>query len=442
MKWIIFFTALLIGVPVGIVLSARYRKFEYFILFLIVFFTAQNIDINFVSREWIRGTSRGFSIGLIDLAIMIFFALVMKRRNHHKIKIIPPGTVLYFLYFFFSAISTFNSANALMSFFELWNIFRMYLFYWVMYNYLRKYKNLSLIMKFIAVVVLFISFTVIKQKYLGGIHRPPGPFPHPNSLVMYLNIFNTLVFAYLLNVKSSNLFYWLTVFALGTFSLVSTLSRAGMGVYFIAVPIVLLLSYRQGFTTKKFKATTLMVLVGSIGLIMVMDTLIERYVRAPERSGETRVELAVAAKKMANDKLFGIGLNNFGIKIKPPYEYNSHMEYDRDNPDDASNLILVETVYMMIAAETGWHNLIIFLIFLGQFYVINLRNLGRYKKSVYSYVPIGLLGGLTAIYLESTLEWVLKQTNNSYQLMLVFAIIGMMAREYKRKQTTKKVRQK
>ena len=442
MKWIIFFTALLIGVPVGIVLSDRYRKFEYFVLFLIVFFTAQNIDINFVSREWIRGTSRGFSIGLIDLATMIFFALVIKRKNHHKIKIIPPGTVLYFLYFFFSAISIFNSANALMSFFELWNIFRMYLFYWVMYNYLRNYKNLSLIMKFISVVVLFISFTVIKQKYLGGLYRPPGPFPHPNSLVMYLNIFNTLVFAYLLNVKSSNIFYWLTVFALGSFSLVSTLSRAGMAVYFIAVAIILLLSYCQGFSTKKLIVTTLMVLVGTFGLIMVMDTLIERFVNAPERSGETRVELALAAKKMANDKLFGIGLNNFGIKIKPPYEYNSHMEYDRDNPEDSSNLILVETVYMMIAAETGWHNLIIFLLFLGQFYIINLGNLGRYKKSVYSYLPIGLLGGLTAIYLESTLEWVLKQTNNSYQLMLVFAIIGMMARKYKRKQLIQKVRQK
>ncbi len=42
------------------------------------------------------------------------------------------------------------------------------------------------------------------------------------------------------------------------------------------------------------------------------------------------------------------------------------------------------------------------------------------------------MGGLLAIYLESTLEWVLKQTNNYYQLMMVFALIAVMKKlEYR-----------
>ena len=431
--------ALVGGVPVGIMVAGRNRKIEYFVLFLIVFFTAQNIDINFVSREWIRGTSRGFSIGLIDLASMILCALAFQRRKRYPITYIPPGTVLYFLYFFFSAISIVNAANSLMSLFELWNMFRMYLFYWVMYNYLQTGRQISLIMKFISGVILFIAYTVLKQKYLGGLYRPPGPFPHSNSLVMYLIIFNSLAFAYLLNVKKSSIFYWLTVFALGSFSLVSTLSSAGMAVYSIAIAIILMLSYTQGFSTKKLVVTTLLALAGMFGVLMIMDTLIERFTEAPEESGETRVDLAIAAQKMADDKVLGIGLNNFGIKIQPPYEYNSHMEYDENNPEDANNLILVETIYMMIAAETGWHNLVVFLLFLGQFYMITLINLFRYRKSAYSFVPIGLQGGLTAIYLESALEWVLKQTNNVYQLMLVFAMIGMLSRNYTRDRKRKRL---
>ncbi len=49
-------------------------------------------------------------------------------------------------------------------------------------------------------------------------------------------------------------------------------------------------------------------------------------------------------------------------------------------------------------------------------------------------MSIGLAGGLTAIYLESSLEWILKQTNNFYQLMLVFAIIAAISRKKGQKQ--------
>ena len=45
-------------------------------------------------------------------------------------------------------------------------------------------------------------------------------------------------------------------------------------------------------------------------------------------------------------------------------------------------------------------------------------------------MSIGLTGGLLAIYIESGLEWVLKQTNNFYQLMLIFALIATMDRLY------------
>jgi hypothetical protein len=55
-----------------------------------------------------------------------------------------------------------------------------------------------------------------------------------------------------------------------------------------------------------------------------------------------------------------------------------------------------------------------------------------YRGTDYQYFAIGLTGGLLAIYLESTLEWVLKQTNNFYQLMLMFAMIMVMTKLEKR----------
>lgn len=83
---------------------------------------------------------------------------------------------------------------------------------------------------------------------------------------------------------------------------------------------------------------------------------------------------------------------------------------------------------MMIAAETGWHNLAIFVIFLLYFYVKNIRNYFRMKGSIYRYIPLALIAALSSVYIQSTLEWVLKQTNNFYQLMFIFAIIGVVSR--------------
>ena len=42
------------------------------------------------------------------------------------------------------------------------------------------------------------------------------------------------------------------------------------------------------------------------------------------------------------------------------------------------------------------------------------------------YIPAGIVGGLTAIYLQSTLEWVMKQQVNFIQMMILFAMLGLL----------------
>ena len=50
------------------------------------------------------------------------------------------------------------------------------------------------------------------------------------------------------------------------------------------------------------------------------------------------------------------------------------------------------------------------------------------KGNEYRYIPLAIIGALTSVYIQSTLEWVLKQTNNFYQVMFIFAIIGVVSR--------------
>lgn len=438
-KYIVFFGALIFGVPIGTQMAKKNEKIENLVFFLMIFFTAVTVTINFVSRELYRGTSRGFEIGLVDIAMLIILNLIRSRKKEFPIEKFPPGSLLYFIFFFFCWLSIFNSApdHVVHSYFEIWKMIRMYIYFWVIYNYVNTWKKFDLIMKIIGLNIIYIGLTVLKQKYIEGRFQCPGPFPHQNSLVMYMIVFNSLVFSYLLNRKDIKSWFWLVVLGLGAFSIISTLSRAGMALFVIASATVWFFSFISGFTAKKIGITFLLLVIATIGLLKALDSITERFATAPEESGMTRVVLAKTAVKMANDKFLGIGLNNWGVKVNPPYPYGADIypfmhKGNNPPPDFEEKNPIVETAYLSIAAETGWHNLGVYLLLLFTFFFKNFKNYLLLKNTPYQFFAIGLIGGLFGIYLESTLEWVLRQTNNFYQLMLVFALIGASRKIYLR----------
>ncbi len=442
-KYFVFFAVLLIGVPSGYFLSLKNPMVEKVIFFLMVFFTIQMQDINFVSRETFRLTSKGFEIGMVDIATTVILLLVLHRKNKYPIHL-PPGSYIFFAYFAFSALSIVNSSVIIFSLFELWKMMRMFVYFFVIYNYVNDYKQFNDFMRGVAAIIAFIFYQVMVQKYVQGKFQSSGPFPHQNSLVMYSIILGSLVFSYLLNkknVKFIKFFVWLILFGMISVVVISTLSRAGMVLYALSICIVLILSFSSGFSMKKLGVTFLLLILGIVVLVQAWDSISERFRTAPEESTNVRKELAIAALKMVKDKPLGIGLNNFGIKINPPWQYSNHIEMlNPDDPDEKNGL--VETIYLMIAAECGWHTLFIFFCFLFYFYFMNIQNYFRYKKTDYQFFSIGLIGGLLAIYTESTLEWVLKQTNNFYQLMLIFALIAVLKKlSIRNTQKNKKISQ-
>ncbi len=427
LKYLIFFATLIIGVPSGYYLSLKHPKIEKIFFFLMVFFTVKMEDINFVSREMFRLTSKGFEIGMVDIATLIIFLLVLHRKKSFPLKL-PPGSYIYFTFFLFSAISIINSAVVLFSLFELWKMIRMFLYFYVVYNYVNDFEQFNDFMKGIAAITIYIFYEVMKQKYIEGRFQSPGPFPHQNSLVMYTIILGSLIFAYLLNkkdVKFYKFMLWLLFFGMSSVTVISALSRAGLVLYAMSVVIILGVSFVAGMTEKKIWIAVLLVVLSVAMLARAWNSINERFRTAPEESATTRVDLAVAALKMVEDKPLGIGLNNFGIKINPPWPYSSHIEMKNPDDEDEKNA-LVETVYLMIAAESGWHTFGIYFILIFYFYFLNLQNYFKYRRSDFQFFSIGLIGGLLAIYIESGLEWVLKQTNNYYQLMLMFAMIAVM----------------
>ena len=432
LKYVIFFITLIIGVPVGYLLACRFPIIEKVVLFLFLFFTCEMVDINFFSMENYRGSSRGFEFGMVDISIYILALLVAKRRYQYPLRWLPPGSLLYFTYFLLSAGSIMHSDVFIYSAFELNKMMRMYMYFWVAYNYLREPEQFETLTKCLGIIIFYIFFTVFKQKYLLGMFQNMGPFPHQNSLTMYMAFLGSLSLSRILNRKAVNVPLWFMLFGMCAFCVLATLSRAGLALFALNCSIVFSISlFLRDREQKKVKARKMVILVvmplvAAAGLYKASDSIIERFTTAPEESKITRILLAQAAVKMANENLLGVGLNNFGHKINDPYPYGAHIPVEISRNGEKRGL--VETAYLMIAAETGWLNLGIFATMLIYFYIRNLINIFKLKDSPLRYIAVAMVGCLTQIYLQTTLEWVIKQTNNFYQLMLIFSIISVMSR--------------
>ena len=288
-----------------------------------------------------------------------------------------------------------------------------------------------------AILALWIFIVVLKQKYLDGYFQTPGPFPHQNSMVMFIGLIGNLYFAKLmtplrkksklnaLNIPSSFLRRISLdgiIFFSVSFCVFSSLSRAGLFFYGLSLILSAFLSFLSRFSMRQILLTMGFLFFGLLAGLKSYDTLVERITTAPTESSQVRILLAIAAVNMANSSPFGVGINNFALKINPPYSYGSHIP--RSDPNQKGGL--VETVYLMTAAEMGWTGLFIYLAWIFWYYFQNINNFFRYQRHKLLYIEIGLCSGLSAIYLQSTLEWVLRQTPNYYQLVIIFALIARL----------------
>ena len=426
-KYIIFFIMLLVGVPVGILLGYISKLWERVFVFIMVFFTCSlSGTINFESVKDYRGTSRGFEIGIVDLATLVIFGIMILKPKF-KIKI-PPGTVLYFIYTIITMISIQNAANSMYGWFEILKMFKMYFYYMVWFNYLIDLNQIQRVIRILPVLIVYMFLLVVYQWKMGD-YQPGGPFTHQNSLCMYVMTLGGIFLAALFELKMKEI---KTVYIIGIFGLcclieLLTLSRAGVVCYAGCCSVVVFFSFSVKFKPKKVFIFMLIFLVAISGLLFYANSIYNRFMYAPESSMKSREHLATSAKNMAADGFFGVGVNNFGIKVNAEYPYSKHLHFLPEGFKEG----LVESVYLMIAAETGWLNMYVYIALLLYFYFINVKNIYRYRYSKMVYLPIAIAGGLAAIYLQSILEWVLKQAPNYYQLMFFFAIIAAMARIHK-----------
>ena len=387
----------------------------------------QGTSINFFSHEEYRGSARGMEVSLIYLLDAAILASLVIRDKVRKA--VPDiGAKLYLVYFLLCMPSLTVADNLLISWFEVWKMILIYFHFLAVYSYLRATDDMESVLRALAVFVIGNGIWVIRGHFCGT-YQPGGVFPHRNCMAMGMLLLGPTFFAAYLNYGLKK---WLgrlgaLAFVLAAVSTLWSYSRGAIVMMPLAYGITTLVCLfgQNGHRAQKFLRLLPILVAAAIGTVAVMPRIIERFEKAPKSSGDTRVELAACAREMIRDNpLIGVGINNWSINMDSDHPYQERASDALDK--NFAHAGIVETVYLLVCAECGVPALVAMVLWFLWYWVLGVRILCQTRNSEWFFVPAGLLGGLTANYLQSVLEWVLRQQLNLICLMFVFAVLSYL----------------
>ena len=318
--------AAIIGAILATCLSKRLR--DVFFVFLV--FCApitERMDVNFVSRDWYRGTSRGFEFSLLDvLSIALLVSAILVPRRGVSRAYWPASFSLILLFFFYSCLNVAMAEPRLFGYFELFKMVRGMIVFLAVAFYLRSERELRLMLWTLAALICYQGLLAVKQRYLDGYHRVPGLIGDPNSLSVFFCTTAPILIA-TINSKLPKLLKLLAAAAvvIACVGVILTISRAGV----VIIGIVLLgaalctVSYR--ITARKV-AITLVVVLGATGVLAKSwKTLKERFGEAnlkeeyQNKRNMGRGYYIRIAEAIVEERFFGVGLNNWSYWVSNRY---------------------------------------------------------------------------------------------------------------------------
>ena len=436
-KHFIFLAMTVAFIPVAVWFGVKYKWAERLLVVGTFFSTSYLIDINFVSMEWYRGDTRGFEFGVTDWMVISLIIVMARspRWRKQKLELFPPNASLMLAYFGVALVSLLVAYVPVYAGFGVFKLLRAFAVYWVAYNYLRSEEDVRFILMILAAIVAMEFLLVLKQRF-SGVYRAPGTTPHSNTLALYINMLNMLFFAFMLGERSKKaIIYWACV-GMGSLVVLATFSRGALAAMVVGYALVTALSFYDRAKSHKVQVIGILLLAALPVVIKVAPAIIDRFINAPEASGESRHLANEAARAMANDHLFGVGINNYSHVI-------NETEYVRfiDNPVDRG---IVHNVYLLHACEMGWPGLVVFLLMIGNFLRIGLQLIRKRRDNVLSFFATGIVVGMFALWFQSLLEWAFRQTYITVQFFMLagfLAALPRIDRQMRREQTAVLARQ-
>lgn len=419
--------------PVWGYIIANNRQLEKATIFGLIFVLGLHIDTTVImvgSIEWYRGVTKGYEFNLMEvIAVSLLTAAILDPTR--KFRWFPPGTFIWLVYVICCSMSIFSAFELNYVLMSILKFSKCWIIVYAVCNSIRSSNDLKLYLDAIVVMIVYQCLIVLKMKYIDGVYQARGLFEHQNPLAMftYLAILPLLSSALSKHTEPWRSFLHLAGFGAGAVIILSALSRASLAMFAAGSILVVILGILLRPSVKKFSIAAVGMLGGIVLLAMTLDTIISRFNdEGNEASGETREVMNQAAVAMARDKPLGVGWNNFGKAINPPYPYGDVIdEWNRNrgqNVDEDYAKGVVESIYYLHFGENGYAGLISFILVIASQILRPGILVLREKRSYLGDLSLGICIALTIMAIHLTLERVLTQTKN---LSLWMVMIGLIA---------------
>ncbi len=149
------------------------------------------------------------------------------------------------------------------------------------------------------------------------------------------------------------------------------------------------------------------------------DSIIDRFLNAPEASGEARDEFNIAAQIMAGDNAFGVGLNSFSRVLSDTPRYSSHIVIMEDEEKSG----VAHHIYWFTAAEMGYVGVTGFVLVIGRFTLLALWGSWKGRKQLEGALLFGLFVGASALHAHGLLAWAFRISPVTYMYAICSGLI-------------------
>jgi hypothetical protein len=411
---------------------------------------AEKFDVNFFGEYWYRGTSRGMGLSLTDVLAWSILASAAIAPKYPKRQWFWPASLgLLLIYFAYCTFSTVNALNPRFAMWELVNVPRSILIMLAGAAYLRTQREFGVLVLGLTFTVVVEAVFALKQRYLGGMYRVAGTLDHANSLSMYVCTVAPLLMA----AAMAHFPTWLRWIAgigcaAASISVMLTISRAGLPIFGFVMGGVGFFCMEWRVTRRKLIIALAIIGSASIVLMKSWDQIKARYAEASfaeeylDTAGEGRGVYLRWASAIIDDFPLGAGLNNWSYIVSKTYGPRAgfwYEDYDdiKNDPDKADLPSIryaapAHSLAALTAGELGIPGLVIFgLLWLRwlQIGVMFLRR--RLNPDPMHRLGIGMLFAVCGIFLQSTTEWVYRQSTLFLSFYLMLG--GLASLHYARK---------
>lgn len=434
-----------LGASIASCASKRVRDVLFFLMVTLSTLT-EAWDVNFVSREWYRGTTCGFEVSVVDVfAISLVIGSFLFPRRGEKRLIWPASLGLMILYLLFNVFCVAVSDPKLFGYFAISKLLRGILIFGATVMYVRGERELKLFLFALGMIVCYEGFQAVEQRYRWGIHRVFADLNAPNSLSMYFCT-TAPVFAAALASRLPRYLKALcgVAVAFACIGVILTVSRAGVVVLGLVLVGTAAFTVSMKMTPRKLFLAAAIALAATGMLAKSWNSLTARFHEASledeMESKQGRGYYLRVAGAIIRDHPLGIGPNNWSYWVSnkygpelgykfAPYPGTDHVpkfQVAADANVDDPQAAPAHSLGALTVGETGFIGLFFFSILWLRWFQMGSSFLWRRTPDPMRRIGIGIFFGTWGMFLQSLTEWVYHQTALYFTFHIMLGVLASL----------------